>query len=134
MESESLFQNVDCVSFFVDDIYAGIDFYSRALGLELLWRARNSCGLGMPNGVAEVVLVTEHNPTVDFKVESVESAISRFVSAGGSVKLGPFDIDIGKCAVVSDKWQNEYCILDMSKGRYAVSESKDVIGLTDAEQ
>ncbi len=131
---KSLFQNVDCVSFFVDDIDAGIDFYSNALGLELLWRAKNSCGLGMPNGVAEVVLVTEHNPIVDFKVECVEDAIPKFIAAGGSVRLGPFDIDIGKCAVVRDKWQNEYCILDMTKGRYAVSDNKDVIGLENPEK
>ena len=75
---KSLFQNVDCVSFYVDNLNEGIKFYSESLGLKLLWRTDTSCGLGMSNDLTEVVLVKEHNPIVDFKVESVEEALPKF--------------------------------------------------------
>lgn len=125
----SLFQNVDCVSFYVGDIDEGIRFYS-ALGLKLLWRADTSCGLGMDNGITEVVLVTEHNPIAQFKVQSVKEALPVFLKAGGKVELGPFDIDIGKCAVVSDLWDNRYCLLDMTKGTYNTDDQGNVTGVS----
>lgn len=124
-----LFCNVDCVSFYVDSLDEGIAFYVRSLGLRLLWRADSSCGLGMREGITEVVLVNQHNPMVDFKVESVENALPRFISAGGVLEYGPFDIDIGKCAVVADKWGNRYCLLDMTKGMYTVDDSGNVTGV-----
>lgn len=125
---DSLFQNVDCVSFCVEDLDEGIAFYS-ALGLNLLWRAGHSCGLGMSGDVTEVVLTTERNPVVQFKVESVAEALPAYEKAGGRVELGPFDIDIGKCAVVSDRWGNEYCLLDMTKGKYTTDAQGNVTGV-----
>lgn len=126
---KSLFSNVDCVSFYVDDIDSGIAFYSDALKLKLLWRTDYSCGLGMSDDITEVVLVNQHNPVVDFKVDSVEKALPVFLKAGGTLDYGPFDIDVGKCAVVSDKWGNKFCILDMTKGKYTTDESGTVTGV-----
>lgn len=120
---------MDCVSFYVDNLDDGIDFYSHLLGLHLLWRTNGSCGLGLSDDITEVVLVNEHNPTVNFKVDSVEKALLKFTAAGGSVEYGPFDIDIGKCAVVADKWGNRYCLLDMTKGTYNVDENGNVTGV-----
>jgi len=130
MRVTPLFENVDCVSFYVDDIDRGLTFYQKALGLSLLWRAENSCGLGMQKGITELVLVTSHNPMADLKVDSVEKALPEFIEAGGKLEYGPFDIDIGKCAVVSDPWDNRYCILDMSKGTYDVDENGNVISVS----
>lgn len=127
--SKALFTNVDCVSFYVDDLDKGLKFYQDAMGLKLLWRADKSCGLGMEDDITEVVLVNEHNPMVDFKVDSVVDAIPEIVKAGGKVVYGPFDIDIGKCAVITDLWENTYCILDMTKGKYTVDESGKVTGV-----
>ena len=124
-----LFENVDCVSFFVDDLEKGIAFYAGALGLRLLWKTPASCGLGLENDVTEVVLVNRHNPTANFKVESVETALEALLAAGGTLEYGPFDIDIGKCAVVVDPWGNRYCVLDMSKGRNTVDEKGEVTGV-----
>ena len=124
-----LFENVDCVSFYVDDLEDGIAFYAGALGLRLLWRTSASCGLGLENDVTELVLVNRHNPTANFKVESVGKALATLLDAGCALEYGPFDIDIGKCAVVTDPWGNRYCILDMSKGRYTVDEKGDVTGV-----
>jgi lactoylglutathione lyase len=80
--------------------------------------------------VSEVVLQTERKEmNVDFKVDSVDEALKEITKSGGTVHYGPFDIPIGKCAVVSDKWNNNYVILDMSKGRYVTDEKKNVIGV-----
>lgn len=122
---KSILENVDCVSFYVDNLDDGIKFYSQ-LGLKLLWRTKSSCGLGLDNDITEVVLVNEHNPMVDFKVADVCKAIENIKRVGGTVTYGPFDIDIGKCAVIKDKWNNEYCILDMTKGKYVTDENKNV--------
>ena len=124
------FEGVDCVSLYVDDLDKGLRFYQNALGLKLLWRTDGSCGLGMPGGVAELVLTLSRNPMVDMKVASVEKDLPRFIQAGGTVEVGPFDIDIGKCAVVSDPWGNRYCVLDMTKGAYTVDERGTVSGVS----
>ena len=131
---KALFENVDCVSFYVDDLDDGIKFYSDSLGLKLLWRVEDSCGLGMQKGITEVVLVNRHNPMVDFKVDSVEEALPQFLAAGGRLIYGPFDINIGKCAVVSDMWENEYCILDMTKGTYDTDADGNVMGVSKKEE
>ncbi len=125
-----LFQNVDCIELYVSDLDEGIKYYCDSLGLKLLWRADTSVGLGMENEIAELVLQTDRKKmNVDFKVESVEASIDRIIMAGGKVIYGPFDIPIGKCAVIQDKWENEYVILDMTKGKYVTDTQGNVIGL-----
>ena len=125
-----LFENVDCVSFTVDSLEKGLAFYRNSLGLKLLWKKDKSCGLGMENDITEVVLVEADNPMVDIKVESVEDALIAFRDAGGTVLSGPFDIDIGKCAVVRDPFGNTYCILDQSSGTYDVDENGNAVGVS----
>jgi lactoylglutathione lyase len=126
-----LFKNVDCIELYVSDLDDGIDYYCGSMGLKLLWRADTSAGLGMEDGVAEVVLQTGRTEmNVDFLVESVAESIEKITGSGGKLIYGPFDIPIGKCAVVQDKWENEYVILDMSKGRYVINEKKNVIGVS----
>jgi lactoylglutathione lyase len=51
----------------------------------------------------------------------------RFSSAGGKIRRGPFEIPIGRCAVVADPWNNVLVILDASKGTLQVDEDKRVI-------
>ena len=133
MMKSPIFTNVDCISMHVDDLEAGIRFYSEALGLKLLWRAGDSCGLGLPEDITEVILTTNRNPMVDFKVDSVAEALQRFVNMGGTCEYGPFDIDIGKCAVVCDRWGNRYCILDMSKDTYDTDEAGNILGVSKKE-
>ena len=126
-----LFMNVDCIELYVSDLDDGIKYYCDSLGLKLLWRADTSVGLGMDNDIAEIVLQTDRKKmNVDFKVESVNDSIDRIVKAGGKIIYGPFDIPIGKCAVVQDKWENEYVILDMSKGKYVTDAQGNVIGVS----
>ena len=63
----------------------------------------------------------------DLAVDSVPEALARFTAAGGTVLRGPFDIQIGRCALVADPWGNVLVILDASKGTLRVDENKRVI-------
>lgn len=127
----ALFKNIDCVELYVSDLDQGIEYYRDAMGLKLLWRTATSAGLGMENDIAEILLQNERkHMEVDIKVDSVIDSIDRIVNAGGRIKFGPFDIPIGKCAVINDKWDNEYVILDMSKGRYTTDANGNVTGVS----
>lgn len=130
---EALFSHVDCIELYVPDLDEGIAYYCGSLGLKLLWRAETTVGLGMAEGVTEVVLQTSRRQMhVDFKVACVLEAVEKIVAAGGCVLQPPFDIPIGKCAVVQDKWENAYVILDMTKGRYVTDDAGAVVGLQQA--
>ena len=125
-----LFTRVDCIELYVSDLDDGIKYYCGDMGLTLLWRTETSVGLGMKNGTTEVVLQTDRKKTyVDFKVDSVVDTVEKIICAGGKVIYGPFDIPIGKCAVIRDKWDNEYAILDMTKGKYETDEEGNVVGV-----
>lgn len=127
---EPLFDSVDCIHLHVTDIDKGLEFYKNALGLSLLWRTPTACGLGMKNGTTEIVISTEDLLMVDMKVGRVEDALPRFIEAGGEIAEGPFDIDVGKCAVVVDPWGNKYCLLDTSKGTYDTDSTGAVTGVS----
>ena len=126
-----LFTHVDCIELYVSNLDDGINYYCGGMGLKLLWRAETTVGLSMKNSTTEVVLQTNRKwMNVDFKVDSVIDSIDGIVNAGGKIIDGPFDIPIGKCAVVRDKWENQYVILDMTKGKYVTDESGNVVGLS----
>jgi lactoylglutathione lyase len=113
----SLIRKVDCVGLPVTDLDAALAFYSDGLGHELIWRTPTAAGLRLPECNAELVLHTEGRPPeVDLAVESVPKAIEQFKAAGGELVSGPFEIRIGKCAIVADPWGNQLVLLDQSKG------------------
>ncbi len=123
-----LFRKIDCLSIPVPDLDAALAFYSGKLGHELIWRGRKAAGLRLPGSNAELVLHTDdRSMETDLAVESVPEALARFTAAGGKVLAGPFEIQIGLCAVVSDPWGNALVILDASKGTLQVDENKRVI-------
>src|SRR5262245_63408013 len=123
-----LFRKVDCLSIPVPDLDAAVAFYSANRGHELIWRSRTAAGLRLPASNAELVLHTENRPMeADLAVDSVPEALTRFTAAGGRVLKGPFDIQIGLCAVVSDPWNNVLVILDASKGPLQLDENRHVI-------
>jgi lactoylglutathione lyase len=123
-----LFSRVDCLSIPVPDVDAGLAFYSANLGHELIWSTSKAAGLKLPGSNADLVLHDRDRPMeTDLAVDSVPEALTRFTSAGGRVLKGPFEIQIGLCAVVADPWDNVLVIFDTSKGRLQVDESKRVI-------
>ncbi len=123
-----LFRKIDCLSIPVPDLDAALAFYSANLGHELIWRSDRAAGLKLPGSNAELVLHTGNRPMeTDLAVDSVPEALVRFTSAGGKILRGPFEIEIGSCAVVADPWNNVLVILDASKGTLQVNEHKRVI-------
>jgi len=124
-----LVRAIDCVSFYVPDLEAGLAFYRDRLGHSLIWRAEHSLGLRLPGTDTEIVLQDERpGQEIDFKVPSADEAARRFVEAGGTILVPPFDIQIGRAVVAQDPWGNPYVLLDASKGLLATDENGRVIG------
>jgi predicted enzyme related to lactoylglutathione lyase len=126
---QPLFKQIDCIRLPVSDLEAALAFYRDRLGHELVWRSERSVGLRLPDTDAEIVLHTEEQgQEIDLKVESADAAAARFVEAGGTILVPPFDIQIGRCVVVADPWGNPLVLLDTSKGLLITDEGGNIIG------
>ncbi len=125
-----MFTKVDCVRLPVADIDSALLFYSKKLGLDLVWRRGDrEAGLKLKQSDTEIVLVKEDliQPEIDFKVDEVMSAVEAIKKAGGRVTVEPFEISIGKCAGLEDPWNNTLVILDSTNGMLKVDDKKNVI-------
>jgi lactoylglutathione lyase len=114
-----MIRKIDCVMVRVPDLAPAVEFYTRAFGLRELWRDETSIGLGLAETDAEIVLHTMDLPadrSVHYLVDDVPDAVATAERAGCTVREAPFDIAIGKCAVLVDPFGNTVCLLDMSKG------------------
>jgi len=60
-------------------------------------------------------------------------ATATIVTAGGQVVVPPFDIQIGRCAVVEDPWGNRLVLLDNSKGALLTDRDGTVVGTAEPE-
>ena len=79
---------------------------------------------------AEIVLQTEREgQETDLKVHSADAAAVRVPTAGGKVIVSPFDIPIGRCTVVEDKWGNRMVLVDSSKGLLLTDDEGLVTGV-----
>lgn len=112
----------------VPNLEEGLLFYSEKLGHEVIWKTEFAAGLKLPNCGAELVISSTNGPETDFQVEDTEKAFATLVELGAKPIAEPFEIKIGKCAVVEDPWGNELVILDTSKGLLKTDENKTVIG------
>jgi predicted enzyme related to lactoylglutathione lyase len=113
---DPLIRKIDCLQIPVPDLEAALSFYGDELGHALIWRTPTAAGLRLPDSDAEVVLQTERSQLeANLTVASADQAVERFVAAGGTVIRPPFDIQIGRCAVVADPWGNVLVLLDNSK-------------------
>lgn len=125
-----LFRKIDCISLPVPDLETALTFYHRALGHEIVWRDEEAVGLKLPDDDAELVLHRSPRPAeTDILVESIPAAVDALTKAGAELVAAPFEIRIGRCAVLHDPWGNRLVLLDDSKGTLAVDPSKRVIGL-----
>ncbi len=121
-----MLRKIDCVMVRVDDLDVASRFYGQLLGLRPLWRDEVSIGMGLPETDAEVVLHTMELPRewgVHYLVDSVVASVSSWREAGCVVREQPFEIAVGRCAVLEDPFGNPLCILDLSKGTRAGSEA-----------
>jgi catechol 2,3-dioxygenase-like lactoylglutathione lyase family enzyme len=94
------FNDIDCVQIPVPDLDAGLAFYRDALGHKLIWRTPTAAGLQMTDSASEIVVQTERPELeANLSTTSADAAARRFVQAGGTLIVPPFDIDIGRCVV-----------------------------------
>jgi predicted enzyme related to lactoylglutathione lyase len=130
--ASSFIRAVDCLSLPVPDLDEALAFYRDCLGHQPVWRTASSVGLRLPESEAELVLHTdERRPlAAELRVDAVPGAVARFQGAGGSLVAGPFEIQIGRCAVVADPFGNTLVLLDASKGRLRTDADGNVVGVS----
>jgi len=116
-----MFKKIDCVMIRVDDVDVGEKFYAEVFGLKPLWREGGTVGMGFPETDAEIVL---HNSVeifnkveVHYLVDDVVTAVKSYSAKGCRVVVPPFDVLIGKCAVIRDPFETTICLLDLTSGR-----------------
>ena len=130
----TLLRKVDAVTVKVKvpSLDAGLAYYRDALGHALRWRndAIGQAALALPDSDTELVLTTEHGYEPNWLVESVEDAATQLVAGGGTVVVEPFDIPVGRVAVVLDPFGNALVLVDMSKGLYSTDEDSTVTGVS----
>jgi lactoylglutathione lyase len=115
-----MLRKIDCVMVKVDDLEAAARYYVEVFGLKRLWADGFSIAMGMPETDAEIVLHNDPNLPkeigVHYLVDDVVETVNQFTTKGCTVVEPPFDIAIGKCAVIQDPFGTILCILDMTKG------------------
>lgn len=119
----------------VDDLEAGVDFYSRALGLRLSRRlfggtvaelagANSAIHLLLkPAGTVAVpntVLTREYKRHwtavhLDFVVEDASSAVERAVQAGATLEGKIESFAWGRLAAMSDPFGHGFCVLEFAE-------------------
>jgi lactoylglutathione lyase len=116
-----MFKKIDCVMIRVGDVVAGERYYSEVFGLKPLWREAGSVGMAFPETDSEIVLHTNaeipHRVEVHYLVDNVVAAVKCYAEKGCRVVVPPFDVLIGKCAVIQDPFGTTICILDRTSGR-----------------
>ena len=119
--SEPLLRKVDAVTFHVPDLDSGLAFYVDRLGHALRWRNDDlgQAAVAVPEGDTEIVLTTQHGYEPNWLVASADDAAQAFEDSGGRIVIAPFDIPVGRVAVVADPFDNVLVLVDLSKGRYA---------------
>jgi len=131
MRTAPLLQKVDAVTVLVPDLDAGLSFYRDSLGHQLRWRNDEigQAGLGLPGSDTEIVLTTRQKYEPNWLVRSADEAAQVMQAAGGRVVTVPFDIPVGRVAVVADPFGNVLVLLDLSKGRYVTDDAGLVTGV-----
>lgn len=117
MRPGGLVRKLDCIQVPVPDLASGLAFYRDAVGLEVAWRSADAIGLHLPDDDAEIVIQTARpEPEADLLVDDVLDAVREWVDVGGTVEVEPFEIQIGRCAVVRDPFGNRHVLVDMTRG------------------
>ena len=116
-----MLRKVDCIMIRVEDVDTATTYYKEVFGLRPVWREGHMSGLLFPDSDTEVVLQNDPNipPVkidVNYFVESVLDAVASYQAKGCTVIAGPFDIPIGKCAVIRDPFGTPMTLVDMTKG------------------
>jgi predicted enzyme related to lactoylglutathione lyase len=115
-----MLKKIDCVMIKVDDLPAAQEYYTEVFGLNPLWGDDSSIGLGFRDTDTEIVLHTNQDipsqAEVFYLVDNVNAAVTELQNKDCVIIVEPFDISMGKCAVIRDPFGIRLCILDMTKG------------------
>lgn len=116
-----MFKKIDCVMIRVDDVSSAEKFYAEVFGLKPRWREAGAVGMGMSETDAEIVLHDSadipHKVEVHYLVDDVIAAVKNYADKGCKVLVPPFDVLIGKCAVIADPFGTTICLLDLTSGK-----------------
>lgn len=115
-----MLRKIDCVMIRVAEVEVAAAYYERVFGLKPQWRGDGAIGLVFPESDAEIVLHCDpaipSSVEVHYLVDDVVAAVAYYEAQGSQILVAPFDIAIGKCAVIEDPFGTRLCILDMTKG------------------
>ena len=115
-----MLRKIDCVMIRVEDVDVSAAYYAKVFGLRPKWSGEGAVGLVFPEADAEIVLHRETTiPSlveVYYLVDDVVVAVAHYAAQGCQILVSPFDITIGKCAVIRDPFGTRLCILDTTKG------------------
>ena len=72
----------------------------------------------LPDGDSELVLTTRQRYEPNWLVDDVDDAVETLTGHGGELVTAPFDIPVGRAAVVRDPFNNTLVLVDLSNGTY----------------
>jgi lactoylglutathione lyase len=115
-----MLRKVDCVMIRVDRLEVAAAYYRDVFGLRPNWSDGGSIGFKFPESETEIVLhndpIIPSSVEVYYLVRDVIDETKTYTEKGCELIVAPFDIRIGKCAVIKDPFGTRLCILDMTKG------------------
>jgi lactoylglutathione lyase len=115
-----MLRKIDCIMIRVPDVQAAATYYTKVFGLHPQWSGDGLVGLVFPETDAEIVLHSDpqipSSVEVHYLVDDVVAAVAHYAAEGCDVLVAPFNITVGKCAVITDPFGTRLCILDLSKG------------------
>jgi len=115
-----MLRKIDCVMIRVEDVEVSAAYYAKVFGLRPKWSGDGAVGLVFSENDAEIVLHGEttvpSSTEVHYLVDDVVVAVAHYAAQGCQILVAPFDITIGKCAVIRDPFGTRLCILDTTKG------------------
>ena len=115
-----MLRKIDCVMIRVEDVDVSAAYYAKVFGLRPKWSGEGAVGLVFPETDAEIVLHREttipSSVEVYYLVDDGGVAVGHCAAQGFQILVAPFDITIGKCAVIKDPFGTRLCILDTTKG------------------
>ena len=131
MSAAPLLQKIEAFPVPVSDLDAGLRFYRDTLGHELRWRNDQvgQAGLALPGSDTEIVPTTRQAYEPNWLVTSADRAAAAIEAAGSRAVTEPFDIPIGRGAVVADPFGNTLVLVDLSKVHYVTDGMRNVTGV-----
>jgi lactoylglutathione lyase len=119
-QGNTMLRKIDCVMIRVEDVKISAAYYAKVFGLRPKWSGEGAVGLVFPATDAEIVLHREttipSSVEVHYLVDDVVVAVAHYAAEGCQILVVPFEITIGKCAVIKDPFGTRLCILDTTKG------------------